>query len=136
MFALAFVFLIGGLLAVAVDLSQLYEARVRLADAAEQAAIAGASQVVVGPGSAAESGGPPQLLPDFQAVCAAAGDAMSAVRDTTTSCSTAAGTTNEVEARVSARVPVMFPVPGEGGSITVTATFAAAPVLGGQGPVG
>ena len=136
MFALAFVFLIGGLLAVAVDLSQLYEARVRLADAAEQAAIAGASQVVVGPGSAAESGGPPQLLPDFQTVCATAGDAMSAVGGATTICSTAAGTTNEVEARVSARVPVTFPVPGVGGSVTVTATFTAAPVLGGQEPVG
>ena len=64
MFAFSMVLLIIGMIAVAVDLSQLYEARVRLQNAAEQGALAGASQVDY---VAAESGNA-ALLPSFR-VC-------------------------------------------------------------------
>ena len=130
MFAFSMVFLIIGMIAVAVDLSQLYEARVRLQNAAEQAAMAGASQVDY---VAAESGDA-ALLPSFASACTSAGDAFSGMVGSTT-CTSPAGT-DEVVATVTIRAPVAMPLPVMGGSFTVTATFTAAPVLGGQTPVG
>jgi len=107
MFAFSMLFLIVGMIVVAIDLSELYEARVRLQDAAEQAAMAGAGQVDY---VSAESG-TPALLASFAATCSSAGDAFS-------------------------RVAVAIPIPCVGGTFTVTASFTAAPVLGGQAPVG
>jgi Flp pilus assembly protein TadG len=130
MFAFSMVFLVVGMIMVAVDLSELYEAHVRLQDAAEQAALAGASQVdyvVAESGTAA-------LLPSFAGVCASAGDEFSGSVGSTT-CANPAGTT-EVVATVSLQAAVSMPVPGLGGTFTVTATYAAAPVLGAQTPVG
>ena len=130
MFAFSMLFLIIGMIAVAVDLSQLYEARVRLQNAAEQAAMAGASQVDY---VAAESGYA-SLLPSFASACTSAGDAFSGMAGSTT-CTSPAGT-DEVVATVTIQAPVAMPLPVMGGSFTVTATFTAAPVLGGQTPVG
>jgi Flp pilus assembly protein TadG len=130
MFAFSMLFLIVGMIAVAVDLSQLYEARVRLQGAAEQAAMAGASQIDY---VAAESG-TAALAPAFASACSAAGDALSRVAGSTT-CVNPAGT-DEVVATVTIQAPVSIPLPGAGGTFTITATFTAAPVLGGQAPVG
>jgi len=130
MFAFSMVFLVVGMITVAVDLSQLYEAHVRLQDAAEQAAIAGASQVDY---VAAESGSA-TLLPSFASACSSAGDDFSGAAGSTT-CANPAGTT-EVVATVSIKAGVSIPIPGVGGSFTVSATFTAAPVLGAQAPVG
>ena len=130
MFAFSMVFLIIGMITVVVDLSQLYEAHVRLQDAAEQAALAGASQVDY---VAAESGSA-ALLPSFASACGSAGDEFSGVTGSTT-CASPTGTT-EVVATVSIQAKVSIPIPGIGGSFTVTATFTAAPVLGARAPVG
>jgi Flp pilus assembly protein TadG len=130
MFAFSMVFLIVGLITVAVDLSELYEAHVRLQNAAEQAALAGASQVDY---VAAESGRA-ALLPSFASACAGAGDDFSGVTGSTT-CVNPSGTT-EVLATVSIQAEVSMPVPGMGGTFTVSANFTAAPVLGAQTPVG
>ena len=130
MFAFSMVLLIIGMIAVAVDLSQLYEARVRLQNAAEQAALAGASQVDY---VAAERGSA-SLLPSFGAACTSAGNAFSGVAGST-ACVSPEGT-DEVVATVTVQAPVAMPLPVIGGSFTVTATFTAAPVLGGQTPVG
>ena len=115
MFAFSMLFLIIGMIAVAVDLSQLYEARVRLQNAAEQASTAGASQVNY---VAAESG-QASLLPSFASACSGAGDAFSGVARSTT-----------------CRAPVAMPLPILGGAFMITTTFTAAPVLGGLTPVG
>jgi len=130
MFAFSMLFLVVGMIAVAVDLSQLYEVRVRLQGAAEQAAMAGASQIDY---VAAESGSA-ALAPSFAAACARAGDAESGVAGSTTCVNP--GGTDEVVATVSIQAPVSIPLPGAGGTFTITATFTAAPVLGGQTPVG
>ena len=130
MFAFSMLFLIIGMIAVAVDLSQLYEARVRLQNAAEQASTAGASQVNY---VAAESG-QASLLPSFASACSGAGDAFSGVVGSTT-CTNPEGT-DEVIATVTVRAPVAMPLPILGGTFTITATFTAAPVVGGLIPVG
>ncbi|MGD1052290.1 MAG: pilus assembly protein TadG-related protein [Candidatus Dormibacteria bacterium] len=130
MFAFSMLFLIVGMIAVAVDLSQLYEARVRLQDAAEQAAAAGASQVDY---VAAETG-VAALLPSFASACASAGDAFSGVLGSTT-CTNPEGT-DEVVATVTIRASVGMPLPILGGTFTITATFTSAPVVGGAAPVG
>lgn len=130
MFAFSMVFLIVGMITIAVDLSQLYEAHVRLQDAAEQAALAGASQVDY---VAAESGSA-ALLPTFASVCSNAGDDFSRVAGSTT-CVNPPGST-EVEATVSIPVAVSVPIPGLGGTFTVSASYTAAPVLGAQAPAG
>ena len=103
MFAFSMLFLILGMIAVAVDLSQLYEARVRLQDAAEQAATAGASQVNY---VAAESGDA-SLLSSFVSVCKGAGDAFSGVAGSTT-CTSPEGT-DEVVATVTIQASVAMP---------------------------
>jgi Flp pilus assembly protein TadG len=130
MFAFSMLFLIVGMIAVAVDLSQLYQARVRLQNAAEQASTAGASQVNY---VAAESG-QASLLPSFASACSSAGDAFSGVAESTT-CTNPEGT-DEVIATVTIRAPVAMPLPILGGTFTITATFTAAPVVGGLTPVG
>jgi Flp pilus assembly protein TadG len=130
MFAFSMLFLLVGMIAVAVDLSQLYEARVRLQNAAEQAAMAGASQVDY---LAAENGSP-ALLSTFASACKSAGDEFSGVAGSTT-CTNPAGT-DEVVATLTIQAPVAIPIPGVGGTFAVAATFTAAPVLGGQAPVG
>jgi Putative Flp pilus-assembly TadE/G-like len=137
MFALSMLVLIFGLIATAVDLAELYAARVRFYDAAEQAALAGASQVTVcqpataGCGEGAQSGRAPQLEAGYQAACRAAGDAFSAVSGSTRCTAVGADT---VEATVTARVAVTIPLPGMGDTFTVSANYAAVPVLGGQRP--
>jgi len=136
---LSMVLLIVGLIATAMDLAELYAARVRFDDAAEQAALAGASQVAVCPPASqgcaepAVGGAPPQLEPSYRWVCQSAGDAVSEIPQST-SCAVVAGTVNTVEATVSAPVAVPIPLPGMGGSFTVSATYTAAPVLGAQSP--
>jgi Flp pilus assembly protein TadG len=130
MFAFSLVFLIVGMITVAVDLSELYEAHVRLQDAAEQAALAGASQVDY---VAAESGSA-ALLPSFASVCGSAGDDFSRVVGSTTCINPPGGT--EVEATVAMPVAVSMPIPGMGGTFTVSASYTAAPVLGAQAPAG
>ncbi len=130
MFAFSMLFLIVGMIVVAVDLSELYEARVRLQDAAEQAAMAGAGQVDY---VAAESG-TPALRASFASTCTSAGDAFSRVAGSTT-CINPEGT-DEVVATVTVQAAVAIPIPCVGGTFTVTASFTAAPVLGGQTPVG
>jgi len=138
MFALSMVLLIFGLIAVALDLSELYEAHVRFYDAAEQAALAGASEVVVCPAEelscsqAAENGQPPELdLSAYAAACRQAGDAFSGIA-ASTSCSVVGADT--VRATVSAPISVVIPIPGMGGSFPISATYEAAPVLGAQQP--
>ncbi len=158
-FALSMAFLVLGLIAVAIDISQLYEARVRFQDAAEQAAIAGASDVVVCPpgqetpcSQAAENGLPPTLQIGYNGVCEAVGDSFIgrpvSGSVTPTSCTQVAadaaggsgdagcksvpGATDEVEARVTASIQVSIPIPGMGTSFPVTAISCAAPVLGAQ----
>ncbi|MGO8685555.1 MAG: pilus assembly protein TadG-related protein [Candidatus Dormibacteria bacterium] len=130
MFAFSMVFLIVGMITIAVDLSELYEAHVRLQDAAEQAALAGASQVDY---VAAESGSA-TLLPSFASACGSAGDDFSRVVGSTT-CVSPPGT-GEVEAIVSVPIAVSIPIPGMGATFTVSASFTAAPVLGAQTPAG
>ena len=130
MFAFSMLFLIIGMVAVAVDLSQLYEARVRLQNAAEQASAAGASQVNY---VAAESG-QASLLPSFASAFRSAGDASSGMAGSTT-CTNPEGT-DEVIATVTIQAPVAMPLPILGGTFTITATFTAAPVVGGLIPVG
>jgi Flp pilus assembly protein TadG len=130
MFAFSMLFLIVGMIAVAVDLSQLYEVRVRLQNAAEQAAMAGASQINYLPAESASS----TLLPTYASTCRSAGDDFSRVIGSTT-CANPNGTA-EVVATVSVRAAVTIPIPGVGGSFTVTATYTAAPVIGGLSPVG
>jgi Flp pilus assembly protein TadG len=130
MFAFSMLFLVIGMIAVAVDLSQLYEARVRLQNAAEQASTAGASQVNY---LAAESG-QASLLPSFASACSSAGDAFSGVAGSTT-CTNPEGT-DKVIATVTIQAPVAMPLPILGGTFTITATFTAAPVVGGLTPVG
>jgi hypothetical protein len=111
MFAFSMLFLILGMIAVAVDLSQLYEARVRAQDAAEQAATAGASQVNY---VAAESGDA-SLLSSFVSVCKGAGDAFSGVAGSTT-CTSPEGT-DEVVATVTIQASVAMPLPILGGGV-------------------
>jgi Flp pilus assembly protein TadG len=130
MFAFSMLFLILGMIAVAVDLSQLYEVRVRLQDAAEQAATAGASQVNY---VAAESGDA-SLLPSFASVCKSAGDAFSGVAGSTT-CTSPEGT-DEVVATVTIQASVAMPLPILGEAFTITTTSTSAPVVGGLTPVG
>ncbi len=130
MFAFSMLFLIIGMIAVAVDLSQLYEARVRLQNAAEQAATAGASQVDY---VAAESGDA-SLLPAFASACSSAGDTFSGVVGST-SCTSPEGT-DEVVATVTIQASVAMPLPILGGTFTITTTFTSAPVVGGLTPVG
>jgi uncharacterized membrane protein len=162
MFALSMVLLIFGLIAVAIDLATLYEAHVRYYDAAEQAAIAGASDVLaICPenGSActnsAELGLPPTIDPaTFQSECSDVGDAVSGGTTTCSSpwvcaappgaysgpstCSTRSGAAGielqEAVATVQGPVSLPIPMPGMGASITVSATYRAAPVLGAQQP--
>ena len=129
MFAFSMLFLIVGMIVVAVDLSELYGARVRLQDAAEQAAMAGAGQVDY---LSAESG-TPALLASFASACGSAGDAFSRVAGST-SCVNPEGT-DEVVATVTVQASVAIPIPCVGGTFTVTASFTAAPVLGGKTPV-
>jgi uncharacterized membrane protein len=156
-FALSMAFLVLGLVAVAIDLSQLYEARVRFQDAAEQAAIAGASDVVVCPAEqetpcsqAAENGLPPTLQVGYDSVCEEVGDTSvgrpftgglsptscvavaAAAAPAGSGCKAIPGAGDEVEARVTASIHVSIPVPGMGTSFPVTATSCAAPVLGAQ----
>ena len=130
MFAFSMLFVIVGMIVVAVDLSELYEARVRLQDAAEQAAMAGAGQVDY----VAAERGTPALLASFAATCSSAGDAFSRVAGSTT-CVNPEGT-DEVVATVTIQAAVAIPIPCVGGTFTLTASFTAAPVLGGQAPVG
>ncbi|MGA3183862.1 MAG: pilus assembly protein TadG-related protein [Candidatus Dormibacteria bacterium] len=130
MFAFSMLFLIVGMIAVAVDLSQLYEAHVRAQDAAEQAAAAGASQVDY---VAAESS-VASLLPSFASVCSGAGDAFSGVVGSTT-CTSPEGT-DDVVASVTVRASVALPLPFLGGTFTIATTSTAAPVVGGLAPVG
>jgi Flp pilus assembly protein TadG len=130
MFAFSMLFLIIGMIAVAVDLSQLYEAHVRVQNAAEQAAMSGASQVNY---VAAESG-VASLLPSFSSICSSAGDAVSGVVGSTT-CTSPEGT-DEVVAKVTIKASVAMPLPIMGGTFTITATFTAAPVVGGLTPAG
>ncbi|MGA8016989.1 MAG: pilus assembly protein TadG-related protein [Candidatus Dormiibacterota bacterium] len=164
MFALSMAFLIFGLIAVAADLSKLYQEHVRFYDAAEQAAIAGASDVVATcpPRAAtctnqAEEGLPPVIdMSTFQSVCGAVGDAVSGGGTSTLcrsqsvcapapsgyagqpSCTTAAGAPGidlqEAEATVHGVVQLPIPMPGMGASFQVSASYAAAPVLGAQQP--
>ena len=137
MFALSMVFMIAGMISVAVDLSQLYEARVRFYDAAEQAAISAASDVVVCPqqqgqcSDTANEGAAPQLDPGAYSLCETTGDDFSGVAGSTTCIAVGADT---IEARVSAPVALVIPI-FTMGSYSVTATYEAAPVLGGQAPV-
>jgi hypothetical protein len=156
-FALSMAFLVLGLIAVAIDLSQLYAARVRFQDAAEQAAIAGASDVLVCPpgqetpcGQAAENGLPPTLLAGYDSVCEEVGDSFigrrftgglsptscfqiaSGANQPGNGCKAVPGAGDEVEARVTASIPVSIPIPGMGFSFPVTAISCAAPVLGAQ----
>lgn len=138
MFALSMALLIFGLIAVALDLSQLYEARVRLYDAAEQAALTGASDVLVCPAQdivcgngTAQAGGPPPLAPGAGSLCEATGDGLTGAAGTT-SCSVAG---DAVVADVAAQVSVIIPIPGMGGSFTVRASYQAAPVMGDLRPV-
>jgi hypothetical protein len=163
MFALSMAFLIFGLIAVAVDLSKLYEEHVRFYDAAEQAAIAGASDVVATcPAVAAtctnqaEEGLPPAIDPaTYQAECTTVGDAMSGGGATSCrspslcapapgggagalSCLTASGApgieVQEVEATVQGEVELPIPMPGMGATFQMSASYTAAPVLGAQQP--
>jgi uncharacterized membrane protein len=155
-FALSMAILVLGLIAVAIDLSQLYEARVRFQDAAEQAAIAGASDVVVCPpgqetlcSQAAENGLPPTLQTGYASVCEAVGDSFighpftglsptscveiaSLTEVPGNGCKAVPGATDEVQARVTASIQVSIPIPGMGTSFPVTAISCAAPVLGAQ----
>jgi hypothetical protein len=52
-----------------------------------------------------------------------------------TTCTNPEGT-DEVIATVTIRAPVAMPLPILGGTFTITATFTAAPVVGGLTPVG
>lgn len=134
MFALSMLLLIFGLIVVAVDLSDLYHVRVRLDNVAVQAAVAGASQVVISP-SSGENGSPPQLGPNFSSTCTATASSMSGgVGAVTTHCTIVTGTADEVMVTVTAQVPMPIPIPFLGGSIRVSASSKAAPVLGGQAP--
>jgi Flp pilus assembly protein TadG len=130
MFAFSMLFLIVGMIAVAVDLSQLYETRVRLQNAAEQASTAGANQV----NYVAAERGQASLLPSFASACSGAGDAFSGVVGSTT-CTNPEGT-DEVIATVTTQAAVAMPLPLLGGTFTITTTFTAAPVVGGLTPVG
>ena len=163
MFALSMAFLIFGLIAVAVDLSKLYEEHVRFYDAAEQAAIAGASDVVATcppvPTTCtnqAEEGLPPAIdAATYQAECSTVGDAVSGGGATSCqspsvcapapgggagvlSCATASGApgleVQEVEATVQGEVQLPIPMPGMVASFRVSASYSAAPVLGAQQP--
>jgi Flp pilus assembly protein TadG len=126
MFAISMALFLFAMFAVAVDLTELYAAHVRFADAAEQAAMAGAGQVDY----ASAKAGFPQVSSTYQSVCTATGDSDSGLPGSTV-CQLTAG--NVVVATVSAQVSV--PIPLFGAGITVTATYRAAPVLGGLQPV-
>ena len=148
MFGISMALLVFGLIAVALDLSELYAAHVRVYDAAEQAALTATADIeVCGQqqvecGSSAQLGRAPTVNPcAYDAAdpdcprptpCQAAGDNFSGVAGSTTCRLLGVDT---VEATVTARVHVVIPVPGMGGGFPVTATYAAVPVLGAQRPV-
>jgi len=118
------------MVAVAVDLSQLYEARVRLQNAAEQASAAGASQGQLRR-RRERAGLPPPLL----RVCLQKRGRRFQWNGGSTTCTNPEGT-DEVIATVTIQAPVAMPLPILGGTFTITATFTAAPVVGGLIPVG
>jgi hypothetical protein len=126
MFALSMALFLFAMFAAAVDLTELDAAHVRFADAAEQAAMAGAGQVDY----ASAKAGFPALSASYRSVCAATGDGDTGVSGST-SCHLSGA--NTVVATVSAAVSV--PVPLFGASFTLSATYSAAPVLGGLQPV-
>lgn len=148
MFAFSMAFLVFGLIAVALDLSQLYAAHVRFFDAAEQAALTATADVeVCGQqqlrcSQPAELGRPPTVNPcaydgadpdcPRPTPCQTTGDAFTGVAGSTTCRLVGADT---IRATVSGRVPVVIPIPGMGDGFRVTATYEAAPVLGAQSPI-
>jgi Flp pilus assembly protein TadG len=126
MFALSMALFLFAMFAAAVDLTELYAAHVRFADAAEQAAMTGAGQVDY----ASAKAGFPQVAAGYQSVCTATGDAYTGVPGSTACHLTG---DNVVVATVSA--PVSVPIPMFGASFTIGSTYRAAPVLGGLQPV-
>jgi Flp pilus assembly protein TadG len=126
MFALSMALFLFAMFSAAVDLTELYAAHVRFADAAEQAAMAGVGQVDYESAKA----GFPQVSVTFRSVCTSTGDGTSGVPGSTSCHLTGA---NVVVATVSASVSVSIPM--FGASFTIGATYSAAPVLGGLQPV-
>ena len=114
MFAISMALFLFAMFAVAVDLTELYAAHVRFADAAEQAAMAGAGQVDY----ASAKAGFPQVSSTYQSVCTATGDSDSGLPGSTVYQLTAG---NVVVATVSAQVSV--PIPLFGAGITVKSSF-------------
>lgn len=124
MFALATGLFLLGLFAVVVDLSQLFSARVKALQAAQAAALAGASDVDTG----SIRSELPRLAPTYAMLCSATGDRVLGQPGATVCRGVPGAGAGTVRATVS--LPVTVDIPLFGRTFRVGAQYSAAPAEG------